>query len=123
LSEIESAHYFKYGSTWHRFLPDRRGVWHGKGEPFRFVVEIDRTRESAANLSAKFDEYFCWQLWRMSQRQQEPDPNVVVVTTSWTQAEVIERLLERARRKIMPGYPLWVTTFEALREHKLDEPI
>lgn len=122
-SEIECSRYFKYGSTWHRFLPDGRGVWHGKDEAFRFVAEIDRTRESPTNLRAKFDEYFYWQLWRMSQRGSEPDPNVLVVTTSWTQAEVIAHLLERARRKIMPSYPLWVTTFAALRDHELNEPI
>jgi hypothetical protein len=122
-SEIESARYFKYGSTWHRFLPDGRGLWHSKDEPFRFVVEIDRTRESAGNLSAKFDEYFYWQLWRMSQRHQEPDPHVLVVTTSWTQAEVIEEQLERSRRKITPAYALWVTTVALLRTHRLDEAI
>lgn len=122
-SEIVSARYFQYGSTWHRFLPDGRGVWHGKGEPFLFVVEIDRTRESPTNLGAKFDEYFYWQLWRMSQRQEEPDPNILVVTTSWTQATVIAELLERSRRKIMPAYPLWVTTFEALQAHGLNGAI
>ncbi len=122
-SEIESARYFRYGSTWHRFLPDGRGVWHGQGEPFRFVVEIDRTRESAVNLQAKFNEYFYWQLWRMSQRQAEPDPHVLVVTTSWTQAEHIFRLMEQARRKIFPRYLLWVTTFGVLSEDRLDNAI
>ncbi len=122
-SEIESARYFNYGSTWHRFLPDGRGVWHAKDEPFRFVVEMDRTRESEGNLCAKFDEYFYWQMWRMSQRREEPDPNVLVVTTSWTQAETIARLMERARRKIFPRYPLWVTTFAMLRARRLDEAI
>ena len=122
-SEIESARYFKYGSAWHRFLPDGRGVWHGKVEPFHFVVEVDRTRESERNLRAKFDEYFYWQMWRMSQRREERDPNVLVVTTSWTQAETIARLMEWARRKIFPRYPLWVTTFEMLQAHRIDEPI
>lgn len=122
-SEIESARYFKYGSTWHRFLPDGRGVWYGNGEPFRFVVEMDRTRESRANLRAKFNEYFYWQLWRMSQRHEAPDPHILVVTTSWTQAKVIAKLLERARHKIMPRYPLWVTTFNRLDEHTIDAPI
>lgn len=116
-SEIESARYFKYGSVWHRFLPDGRGVWHGKGEPFRFVVEMDRTRESATNLAAKFNEYFYWQMHRMSQRGEEENPNVLVVTTSWTQGETIARLMKRARRKIFPRYPLWVTTFEMLQAH------
>lgn len=122
-SEIESTRYFKYGSQWHRFLPDGRGVWHGAGEAFRFVVEIDRTRESAVNLRNKFNEYFYWQMWRMSQCHAEPDPHVLVVTTSWTQAEHIFRLVEKARRKIFPRYPLWVTTFEALQTDKLVERI
>ncbi len=122
-NEIECACYFRVGSSLHRFLPDGRGVWYGKGEPFRFVVEIDRTRESPTNLIAKFDEYFYWQLWGLSQRQAEPEPNILVVTTGWTQAEVIAELLEQSARKIMLAYPLWVTTFEMLHQNGIDAPI
>jgi hypothetical protein len=97
-------------------------VWHSPPEPFRFVVEIDRTRESEANLRAKFEEYLAWRIWRYRNGGQ-PEPDLLVVTTSWTQAEVILRAMQGEAWTFERPYRMWLTTFDLLEEHGLEGAI
>ena len=119
-SEIECAHYFRRGSELHRVLPDGEGVWHQGEESFRFLVEMDRTRESPQNLRAKFDEYFQWQIWRHAKSRWESDPDLLFVTTGWTQAHVIMQVMQERSYGVLPLYPLWVTTFESVARHGIE---
>lgn len=119
-SELECARYFRRGSTLHRLLPDGEGIWHAGDQPFHFLVEIDRSRESPQNLAAKFEEYFQWRHWREARSPWEPDPDLLFVTTSWNQAKVIAEAMQERSYGVFQVYPLWVTTFEAVTEHGLN---
>lgn len=120
VGEQESARFFRHGSQWHRFLPDGRGIWRRKnGTELRFVLELDRTRESFQNLQAKFRTYWWWRVWRQG-HSGEPEPHVLVVTTSWTQADVILSAMRAALPKCEAPCSVWVTTFEELEARGLE---
>lgn len=120
VGELESARFFKHGSQWHRFLPDGQGIWHGKdGQIFRFVLELDRTRESFRNLVAKFNTYWWWRVWR-ELHTTESEPHILAVTTSWTQADVILSAERAAFPKCEAPYSTWVNTFEELEARGLE---
>ncbi len=81
-SEMECHVYFRQPWEWHHWMPGGMGTWERNGTRFRFVVEIDRTRESRANLKRKFSEYYAWEEWRRHERGDEEPCAVLVVTTS-----------------------------------------
>jgi alkylhydroperoxidase/carboxymuconolactone decarboxylase family protein YurZ len=111
-SELECQSYFREGAHWHHFLPDGQGDWISPRQRFQFALEIDRTRESNANLSRKFNDYFA-ATEVASAGALGRAINLLVVTTSWKRAETIRQVVRQMATLYMStAVRLWVTTFE-----------
>lgn len=113
VAEAECGLYFRRGSRLHAWLPDGLGIWQGKQGMFRFVLELDRTRESRANLRQKFREYYWRREWLRERGSTGEMPPVLVVTTGWKCATRIREVLDEARVfNLFAPLPMWVTTFK-----------
>jgi hypothetical protein len=123
-SELESRAYFREGSKLRRFLPDGMGYWRHNKRDLHFALEMDRTRESRANLVKKFREYYAFQEWRKTQWDDDSPLHVLVVTTSWARGETVRDVVGKLAQVVSaPRLWLWVTTQPEVCTQGLDQTI
>jgi len=123
-SELESFLYYRaQGRRW-SFRPDALCFYQEGQLRLQCALEIERHRASRASIERKLIAYQAYlesALYRLSQSEQF---RVWMVVTSWQHAERVRTcLLQLARSRAAPVLPVWLTTFDLMRERGVAYPI
>lgn len=123
-SELESHLYYKaQGRRW-SFRPDALCFYQEGALRVQVALEIERHRASRESILRKLKAYQAYlesALYRLSQSEQF---RVWMVVTSWQHAERVRAcVLQLSRSRAAPMLPVWLTTFDLVRERGLAHPI
>jgi len=123
-SELESHLYYRaQGRRW-SFRPDALCFYQEGALRLQCALEIERHRASRASIERKLIAYQAYlesALYRLSQSEQF---RVWMVVTSWQHAERVRAcIVQLARSRSAPMLPVWLTTFDLVRERGIAHPI
>jgi hypothetical protein len=116
----------QFVKPWRRsFLPDGRGRYSSGGLRFEFALEIDRNRQAKTKMRRKLLEYYACLTSNILRGKGIELLRLLIVTTGWKRAEsLVTTALELEEEVQVKGLlPIFITTFNELRQHAANEAI